>query len=173
MPTLRADPSFRTKIFVFGKTTPGCARWGEYHHYPQNALWGTRAVGGQIPGLLQTEAMLPFVYGLQNEGPQSRYAITPFMCIRAWGKWANKVLFYTIKNQQRIRHYTAYDHSCKNQLVENEEKLKTAAEYWRNMTDDKKSKLIDHTKRNRSCHCAWNFFTKLFMTDNPAWRNYV
>jgi len=173
MPTPRADPTFQPGLYVFGFTIPGMGYWGRARTYPQQSIWGIRPFGREIPGKNTENDIFPFIYGLQNTGPQSRYAITSKMCIRTRGQWAKRVIYYIKWGRQHVRRYTPYDGSPKDHLAPYSLKLMEATFLWHLLDDETKRRLDSDASRLGLRLSGWNYFTKLYLDDNPKWQEYM
>ena len=173
MVTLRTDPTFQPGSFVFGYSLPGSSYFGRHRSYNQFAVFGIRTFGTQIPGKTTEDDMFAFVYGAQLPAYPRRRPVTPAMCIRLRGPWARRVIYYLWRGQQRVRRYSPNDSAAKECLVPSMLKLMESSFLWSILTDENKARLAADAKRTRQATQGHNYFTKLYIRDDPRWMNYV
>lgn len=184
MATPIVDPSYQPVTHIFGFSLPGLATWGKTRWYYQQAIWGARPFGGEIPGKNQDDDVAAFIRGSKN--PKSPYfykgswhtsaspwPVTPQMSARARGRWADRVIYYTKGGKQFIRRATPYHLAAKDYLVPWQLKFMEAAFVY-SLFDDATKNVInaDAKKINFKGH-GREYFTKLYMKDDPRWQDYV
>lgn len=173
MTTPIQDPSFAPACFVFGFSLPGHARFGNTRWYPQQAIFGTRPFGWEIPGKNTESDVFAFRYGAQVPRAKGPWPVTPLMGIRAQGVWAKRIIFYTRRGFQVVRRLTPAMSAAKDWLVPTQLKFEEAARIWMTLSAEAKARAKADAKSTRLA-CRGNvYFTKLFIKDDPRWRNYV
>ena len=95
------------------------------------------------------------------------------MSVRRHGAWAKRVIFYTWRGRQMLRRMTPYDASPKNHLVPWSLKLMESSFLWSTLTDEAKQRLNADAKRTRQATQGHNYFTKLYIKNDPKWLTYV
>ena len=173
MTTPAQDPTFQTGCFTYGYTIPGLGYYGNARTYPQQAIYGARAYGGEIPGKNQEADMLAFVYGARISRKKGPWPITPYMDTRTTGAWAKRVIFYTWRGQQMARRYTQYDGSPKNHFVPTMLKLIEANVTWHTVGPEIKRRLDSDASRLGLRYSGYNYYIKLFIQDSPRLQLYV
>ena len=173
MTTPIVDPSFRAACYVFGFTLPGLGHFGNTRWYPQQAIFGTRPFGGEIPGKNTENDVFAFRYGAPVPRATGPWPVTPQMGCRARGAWAKRIIFYTRRGYQVIRRYTPNDGMAKECLVPSMLKLMESSFLYSILTDENKALLAADAKRTRQATQGHNYFTKLYIKDDPRWMNYV
>mgnify|MGYP001370442268 CR=1 FL=1 len=173
MTTPRQDPTFSPAVFIFGYSLPGLAQFGRQRRYSYQAIFGTRPFGGEIPGKNQENDMLSFIYGSPNPRATGPWAVTPFMTCRISNAWARRVIFYIWRGRQMVRRMTPYDASAKDNLVPWQIRLEEGAALWHTLTPSARARLHADAMRTRQAKQAYNYWSKLYIKDDPRWRNYV
>ena len=103
----------------------------------------------------------------------SPWPVTSFMSVRHRGAWAKRIIFYNRGGQQRSMRYSPYHASAKEHLVPWQLKLMESSFLWSLLTDEAKARLSADAKRTRQATQGHNYFTKLYINDDPRWQNYV
>ena len=184
MATPIVDPTFQPACYVFGYSLPGMAHFGNTRWYPQQAIFGTRPFGWEIPGKNTENDVFQFIYGSKNpkkpyckngewRTSTSSWPVTPQMSMRARGVWAKRVIYYTHGGRQMVRRATPYHMSAKNHLVPWVNKLVESSALWSALSQAAKAQLTADAKRTRQATQGHNYFTKLYIKNDPRWRNYV
>lgn len=184
MTTPVVDPTFQPACYVFGTSLPGLAHFGNTRWYPQQAIFGTRPFGWEIPGKNTENDVFAFIYGSQNPKTPHRkdgewvtspgaWPVTPQMSARAEGVWAKRVIFYTRSGQQMVRRYTPRDSSAKEHLMPWQLKFMEAAFIWSLFDDETKQRVNAETARLGLQYHGREWFTKLYIKDDPRWLEYV
>jgi hypothetical protein len=184
MTTPVVDPTFQPACYVFGFTLPGMGCFGNTRWYPQQAIFGTRAFGYEIPGKNTESDVFAFRYGAYNPKTPHRKAgawvtsaspwpATSDVGCRVTGVWAKRIIFYTRRGYQVARRYTPYDSMAKECLVPSMLKLMESSFLYSILTDENKARLTADAKRTRQATQGHNYFTKLYIQDDPRWQDYV
>jgi len=178
------DPTFQPGCYVFGFTIPGFGYFGNTRTYPQQAIFGTRPFGWEIPGKNTEDDVFQFIYGSKNPKTPYRYKgawktstspwpVTPSMCVRHRGSWAKRVVFYVWRGKQMVRRYRPYDGAPKDHLVPFQAKLIDATSRWQLLSAEGKRQLNSEAARLGLHYAGYHYFTKLYIEDNPKWSIYV
>ena len=184
MTTPIQDTTFQPACYVFGYSLPGLAHFGNTRWYPQQAIFGTRPFGGEIPGKNTENDVFQFIYGSKN--PKTPYykngtwrtsvspwPVTPDMSVRAHGKWAKRVIFYTCGGRQMVRRYTPADSAAKDNIVPWQLKFMEAEFIWSLFDDATKQQVNADAKRLNLKYHGREYFKSLYIKDNPRWQSYV
>ena len=184
MPTPPQDPLLTPGCYVFGYSLPGSAYWGRARLYLQVALWGSRPFGGEIPGLNAEDEFFRFLRSTPN--PKKPYyknrvkktspvpwGPLPVMSCRHVGVWGKRAIMYMRSGTNVIRRYTPYDGSAKNSITPWMLKLLESSFIWSLFDDATKKRLTDDARESGGATQGHNYFTKLYITDNPKWLTYV
>jgi len=184
MTTPIIDTTFRAACYVFGYSLPGDAHFGNTRFYSYQAIFGTRPFGGEIPGKNTENDVFAFRYGSPNpktpyykngawKTSTSPWPVTPLMSCRARGSWAKRIIFYTRRGYQVVRRYTPNDSAAKECLVPSMLKLMESSFLYSILTDENKARLAADAKRTRQATQGHNYFTRLYIKDDPRWMDYV
>ena len=72
-----------------------------------------------------------------------------------------------------VRRYTPNDGAAKEYLVPSMLKLMESSFLYSILTDEAKTRLKADAKRTRQATQGHNYFTKLYIKDDPRWMDYV
>jgi len=169
----RQDPTFQTGAYVFGYSMPGFAAFGNARTYNQQAIFGIRPFGAEIPGKNLEDEILTFIDGAPVPRKTGKWARTPLMTIVARGGKAKRFIFYKWRNRRCCRRYTQDTSAPKDYLAPWALKLMESSFLWSILTDENKQRLVDDAKRTGQATQGHNYFTKLYIKDDPRWMNYV
>ena len=173
MTTPIIDTSFRPGCYVFGYTVPGQGHFGQTRFYNQTAIFGTRAFGSQACGKNTEDDLFTFRYGAPVPRKTGPWPLTPWMSIRHNGPWAKRIVFYTWRNRPMVKRYTPYAGSPKESIAHIQLKLMESSFLWSILTDENKARLNADAKRTGAATQGHNYFTKLYINDDPHWQDYV
>ena len=184
MPTPIVDPTFQPGCYVFGYTIPGLGYFGNRRTYPQQAIFGIRPFGTEIPGKNTENDVFQFIYGSKNLKTPYRkdsswvtsttpWPVTSDMSARCRGNWAKRVIFFTRNGRQVIRRYTPYDGSPKNNLVPWAVRLTDGVALWHLRDLGTRRILNAEASRLGLKMSGYNYFLRLYIKDNPKWGTYV
>jgi len=151
-----------TGKYIYGYTCPGFAYYGEFRPYPQQSIYGMDAYETQIVGFNIIDEFLPHC---------KKFA--PLESLRAWKQFAGRTIFYKQHNRQYLMRYQPYHGAPKNHLEAGQRLLMEATFIWHLFDDATKRQLdIDASKQNPP-GVGYNFFTKLYIKNDPRWETYV
>lgn len=173
MTTPVIDPTFQPGRSVFGYTLPGMGSFGNARTYPQKAIFGARSFGSQVCGLDIEEEIFKYRFGAPVPREKGPWPVTPDMGARFRGAWAKRIIFYTRGGQQRTMRYSPYHGSAKEHLVPWQLKLMEASFLWSLLDDETKARLAADAKSTGQATQGHNFFTKLYIKDDPRWMDYM
>lgn len=173
MATPRIDPTFQPARFVFGYSLPGSAYFGNNMTYPQNAIFGQGAFSEQLAGWHTEAEKFRFIYGAPVPRATGPWPCTPDMSIFSEGVWAKRVTFYRWRGKQRVKSYTPDASAAKESIVPTMLKLMEATFIWHLFDDATKRQLDSDASRLGLRYTGYNYFTKLYIQDNPRWQSYV
>ena len=173
MTTPHQDLTFQPGCWVFGFTLPGHGHFGSVRTYLQQAIFGTRRFGDEIPGVNTENEILGFVFGAPVPRATGPWPRTPLMSCRARGGWAKRVIHSVYHGHPKARRFTPYEASAKESLVPSMLRLMAAAALWHTLTDEAKARLtVDARQRKGACQ-AYNYFCKLYIKNDPRYLDYV
>ena len=173
MTTPIIDTTFQPACYIFGFTLPGLGHFGNTRWYPQQAIFGTRAFGGEIPGKNTENDVFAFRYGARVPRAKGPWPVTPQMGNRTHGVWAKRIIFYTRRGFQMVRRARPMDLCAHEYLVPSMLKLMESSFLYSILTDENKARLSADAKRTRQATQGHNYFTKLYIEDDPRWMDYV
>jgi hypothetical protein len=184
MATPRQDPTFQPAKHVFGFSLPGQAVFGRDMPYPQRAVFGQRSFGSQIAGFCTEDEMFRFLNG--SPSAKTPYwkkgswhtAVTPwpstsFMAPVVRGRWISRCFFHTGGKYSQVRRLTPAMSAAKEHLVPAMLDLMAASVVWHTFGASTRRQLdIDASKLGLH-YTGYNYFTKLYIKDDPKWMTYV
>lgn len=173
MGTPIVDNTYMPGCFVFGYTLPYLSYFGQARQYPQQAIFGLRPFGGEIPGWNTEDQIFRFLRGAPTPRKTGPWPFTPLMSMRARGTWGKRVIYYQRRGRQNMRRYTPYDGSAKEHLEPWINPFMEAAFLWTILTDENKKRLHADAMRTRQASQGKNYFTKLYIKNDPRWIDYV
>lgn len=173
MATPLQDATFQPGCYVFGFTTPGQGYFGNARSYPQQAIFGARAFGGEIAGLNIEAEIFNFRYGAPVPRATGLWPTTPTLSIRRSGPWAKRLIFCRRRGYQIVRRYTPADGAPKECLVPSMLRFIDALALWKTLTNEAKCRLHDDALTRKQAHRAHTYFTKLYIENDPRWHDYV
>jgi len=173
MTTPHQDLTFQTGCWIFGFTLPGQGSFGPYRHHVFQAIFGTRTIGSQIPGKNIENDVLSFVFGAPVPRATGSWPRTPDMCIFVQGGWAKRVIHGIYKGRPKARRFTPYEASAKESLVPTMLRLIDGAALWQGFSPETKARLSVDAKRTRGAFQAYNYWSKLYISNDPKWTDYV
>ena len=95
------------------------------------------------------------------------------MSVQHRGIWGKRAILYYRKGRQVIRRYTPDSGAAKDYLVPWQIKLMEAYAIWKPLGAEVKLRL-DRDARQAGIRCTGhNYFTKLYIQNNPRWHTYV
>jgi hypothetical protein len=167
------DPTYKPGSFVFGTSIPGLSAFGDGPKYPQYAVFGKRAFGGQVPGVDVDVEMFALQQGAPDVRIPRRLAESPFMVHRKRGKWTNRIIYQVVHGKQRRRCYTPYDGSPKIYLTPFQPKFAEAVALWKTFSASTKAMLNARASKLGLKCSGYNFWISLWIKDNPERLKYL
>ena len=167
------DPTYKPGSFVFGYSIPGLSAFGDGPKYPQYAVFGKRAFGGQVPGVDIDVEMFALQQGAPDVRIPRRLADSPFMVHRKRVKWTNRIIYQVVHGQQRRRRYSPYDGSPKAHLTQFWPKFSEAFTLWKTFPEETKAALDSRASKLCLKCTGRNYWTKLWIQDKPERLKYL
>lgn len=169
----RQDPTFQTGAYVFGYSMPGYSAFGNARTYSQQAIFGTRAFGGEIPGKNCEDDILMFIDGPPVPRATGPWGRAPLMSIRARGAKAKRFVFRIWRNRRQVARYTPDMSAPKDYLVPWADKLAAAMAIWRDLSPATKRRLQIDAVRLKKSKMGHNFFVQMYIKNDTRWMDYV
>lgn len=173
MTTPIVDPTFQPGCYIFGYTITGMGHFGNTRWYSQTAIFGTRPFGTEIPGKNTEEDVFQFRYGSPVPRAKGPWPITPDMSLLLRGPWAKRIVHYVRLGKPQLKRYRPQDSTSKQYIEPFQLKLMESSFLWSCLTDESKARLEADAKRTGQATQGHNYFTKLYIQDNPKWLDYV
>lgn len=167
------DPTYMPSSYVFGYTIPGMYAFGEKYKYPQHPVFGMRTFGTQVPNTDTDIEMFALSLGAPDIRIPRRLAVAPFLCDRKRGKWTNRIIYQVVHGKQRRRRSTSWDSSPKDHLTPFWPKFREAVALWHTFPTETKAALNARTSKLGLKYSGYNYWTKLWILDEPERLKYL